>query len=63
MLSQLYRDKTDFLSSKGCSSNLGADLTDFVSNLENIESFNLKDIETESKGIGRKNELLSCKLF
>ena len=64
MLSQLYRDKTDFLSSKGCSSNLGADLTDFVSNLEDVESSSgLKAIETESKEIGGRNELLSCKLF
>jgi hypothetical protein len=59
-LAQLYVAKTEFLSSQGCSSNLGNDLLDFAKQTQGIK---LKGLVFDMEDIRRKNELLSCQLF
>ncbi len=65
-LASLYAQKSDFLSSKGCSSNLGNELRDFASITvigPEENSLKLKNIYSTSENLRRKNELLSCELF
>ncbi len=63
-LSWLYYSKTSFLSSKGCSSNLEADLLSFANQTFSINSSSqLRNIAFDSENIGRKNNELNCQLF
>ena len=65
-LAHLYKTKTEILSSKGCSSNLAGDLNLFASQIqinEGENSFKLSNIKILSDNLGRRNDLLSCKLF
>ena len=65
-LAYVYAAKSDYLTGKGCSSNLGVELRAFALQAkvnESDNSFKLNFIAQNSKNIGRRNELLSCKLF
>jgi len=65
-LAHLYNAKTEFLEAQGCASNLAIDLVFFssVSQINNDEnSFKLQEISSFSEDLGRRNGLLSCKLF
>lgn len=64
-LSLLYYDKTNFLTPRGCSSNMGDDLITYSSESADVNSSaELKQLEVLSKYIGDKNERISeCKLF
>ncbi len=63
-LSWLYYSKTSFLSSKGCSSNLEADLLSYANQTFSINSSSqLRSIAFNSENIGRKNNELNCQLF
>jgi len=63
-LAHLYADKTEFLSTRGCSSSLGPELRSFASDIQIENSAELPNkVIFKAEEIGRKNELLSCKLF
>jgi len=63
-LSGLYYSKSRFLSPKGCSSNLDADLVVYANKTLNLKSsLELRDVYANSEEIRRKNEDLLCKLF
>ena len=63
-LSWLYHSKSAFLSSKGCSSNLEADLSSYANQTFSINSSSqLGNIAFNSENIRRKNNELNCKLF
>ncbi len=63
-LAGLYSSKTEFLSLKGCSSNLGAELSSFSEILKRYESSShLKTIFSISEEVKSSNDILSCKLF
>ena len=65
-LAYLYADKTEFLSGKGCPSNLKPELLSFASELQFEEgdtSSKLTSIYDASKILESRNELLKCELF
>lgn len=63
-LSELYASKSDFLSLKGCTSNLAGELTSFKGSLDSYESSSqLKTLFTIAKEVENKNNALNCKLF
>ena len=66
-LAYLYADKTDFLSGKGCSSNLKPELLSFASELqfeeEDSSVTKLNTIYTSAKILEDRNDLLECELF
>ena len=63
-LSWIYYSKSLSLSSKGCNSNLEANLAIYANETFSIDnSLRLKNIAIDSDIIGRKNDDLSCKLF
>lgn len=62
-LSSLYASKTDFLSTKGCSSDLSSSLIAY-SNLVRINNSRaLNIVKFSADEIRSRNEILSCKLF
>lgn len=63
LLAQVYADKTDFLTSQGCASNLGAELRAYASELGNASSASLGQLYLEAYELDRRNNALSCKLF
>lgn len=63
-LALLYNEKTLFLSSKGCSSNLESELLEYSKKAFSINnSLEFRDIKFFSDNIRRTNNGLSCKLF
>lgn len=62
-LSSLYAAKTDFLSAKGCSSDLSSSLIAYSSILRINNSRSLSLIQSSSQQIEAQNEILACKLF
>lgn len=62
-LAHLYVAKTEFLSGKGCSSGLDANLRNFAVISQIDSSSDLPVVVQEAENIRRKNELLDCKLF
>jgi len=66
-LAYLYADKTDFLSGKGCSSNLKLELLSFASELQFGKEDNsvtkLNNIYNTARNLEERNDLLECELF
>ena len=63
-LALLYKAKSEILSSKACSSNLEVDLAAYSIEAALFEDSSELGILTDlSDSLGRRNELLSCKLF
>ncbi len=64
-LAYLYSEKSNFLSGKGCSSNLGAELLNFAAtlNLGDEGSSKLMGISNTAKNLRYKNEQLVCEIF
>jgi hypothetical protein len=63
-LSLIYREKSESLAGKGCSTGLEADLTSFAGEAAAFEdSSGISSIGNMAKIIGGKNERLSCRLF
>ena len=65
-LAYLYAEKSNFLSGKGCSSNLGAELLNFASLLqfgEEDNSLKLLEISNIAENLEERNDLLECELF
>ena len=62
-LSNVYIDKTEFLSSRGCASNLAADLRTFSEISKISSSRQLQTIKLTAEQLERRNDGLSCKLF
>jgi len=65
-LAYLYAEKSNFLSGKGCSSNLGAELLNFATILqfeEDDTSAKLMEIVLVSENLEERNEDLECELF
>jgi hypothetical protein len=64
LISSIYLSKTEYLSAKGCRSNLESDLASYKGSAELfLESKNLINVEIFAKELTRKNEKLVCKLF
>ena len=64
-IAQLYASKAEFLSVRGCSSNLAGDLQQFsfaLGSVENSQDF-LNIIIPAAEAIGDRNDKLICKLF
>ena len=65
-LAYLYAEKSNFLNGKGCSSNLGAELLSFASNLnfeEGDDSRKLVGIKNGAKNLRKRNDKLECEIF
>jgi hypothetical protein len=62
-LAFVYASKTDFLSRKGCSSNLAGDLVSFATLSQIDGSEGLRQVSDAAEELGRRNDLLKCKLF
>lgn len=64
-LSQIYRDKERFISTRGCSSNLGGDLSQLIDLINDFEdSSDLKEIKEIVEDIKNKNDNSGkCKLW
>ncbi len=63
-LDLLYLDKTDYLSTRGCSSGLKVGLSALANESAEVQSsFGLRQIEAGAKILEGQNDLLSCKLF
>lgn len=62
-LAGLYAAKTNFLSGKGCSSNLAGDLISYSDSLKEADSGKLSFIKLLSEELKEKNDRLNCKLF
>lgn len=63
-LSEVYLAKTEYLSGKGCSSNLEFELRTLDSGAEKVdESLDLRSLGISLEGIRRKNAGLACRLF
>ena len=63
-LAVLYRQKSEALSSKGCSSNLEGSLDIFANDTLSLNStIQLRSIDIEQSQLGTMNSALSCKLF
>ena len=61
-LAYLYADKTEFLSGKGCPSNLKPELLSFAS-LVQSDSSTISSIYNAAKTLEDRNDLLECELF
>lgn len=63
-LANLYADKSRSLSPRGCSSGLEGDLGNYA-NLTAVfnSSLDMRELRVYSDEIGRRNDILSCKLF
>lgn len=63
-LAEIYGRKAEFLSGKGCSSNLEGDLGAYAASLNRFESSRqLNEIKSTADTIDEKNERLICKMF
>lgn len=63
-LSTLYYSKANYLSTKGCTSSLQADLILYSNvTLATNSSRGVNDVATRAEELRRTNELLSCKIF
>ena len=64
-LAHLYAEKSDFLTVRGCSSNLGNDLRIYASLVQGVENSRQLStvVEPASEEIRKKNDRLICELF
>lgn len=59
----LYVSESQYLSGKGCSSNLDNLLIDYANKARIGDSSGIKSVESVKKEVENRNEALSCKLF